>query len=336
MNVHRIGPPRIADGFGGYNRQVTTSTEHTVQPLSTDDSRRRLPKLGRVAVIAHQGTTLGGGLDELRKLITVERIDEVIWYEVPKSSKAPAKVRKALDKGADLLFVWGGDGMVQQCADALVGSDATIAIIPAGTANLLAHNLGIPHDLTEAVRIGFHGRRRPLDLGRVNGEHFAVLAGVGFDADMIRDADRRLKTRFGRLAYLWTALRNAGEKPTPTKIKIDGTAWFDGDATCVLLGNVGTILGGVQVFDDARPDDGWLDVGVCTAQGPLQWARVLGQISTGKSDRSPFIRTTRAKRIAITLGTPLAYELDGGARPTTKRVKAHVVPAAITVCVPNP
>jgi diacylglycerol kinase (ATP) len=85
--------------------------------------------------------------------------------------------------------------MVQQYADALVGSDATIAIIPAGTANLLAHNLGIPHDLTEAVRIGFHGQDRQLDLGRVNGEHFAVLAGVGLDADMIRDADRGLKTR---------------------------------------------------------------------------------------------------------------------------------------------
>jgi YegS/Rv2252/BmrU family lipid kinase len=307
-----------------------------MHPVPAVEPRRRLPQLGRVAVIAHQGKTLGGGLNELRTLIAVERIDDLLWYEVPKSSKAPAKVRNALKKGADLLFVWGGDGMVQQCADALVGSDATIAIIPAGTANLLAHNLGIPHDLTEAVHIGFHGQRRRLDLGRINGEHFAVLAGVGFDADMIRDADRRLKTRFGRLAYLWTGLRNIGVDPTHLKIKIDGTTWFDGDATCVLMGNVGTILGGVQVFDDASPDDGWLDIGLSTAKGPIQWARVLGQISTGKADRSPFIRTTRAKRVSIKLSAPLAYELDGGARPKTKRVKAHVVPAAITVCVPNP
>jgi diacylglycerol kinase (ATP) len=315
---------------------VSTSTEHDVHSIPAARRRRRLPQLGRVAVIAHRGKTLGGGLDELRKLITVERIDEVIWYEVPKSRMAPAKVRKAVKKGADLLFVWGGDGMVQRCADALVGSDATIAIIPAGTANLLAHNLDIPQDLVEAVHIGFHGQRRQLDLGWVSGEHFAVLAGVGFDANMIRDADRGLKTRLGRLAYLRTGLRNIGMKPTQLKIKIDGTTWFDGDATCVLLGNVGTILGGVRVFDDASPDDGWLDVGVSTAKGRIQWARLLGQISTGTARRSPFVRTTRAKRISIKLSAPAAYELDGGARPKTKRIKAHVVPAAITVCVPNP
>lgn len=325
----------MAAGIAGYNWHVTTSTDHAVNAVPAVIARRRLPHLGRVAVIAHQGKTLGGGLDELRTLVTAERVDQVIWYEVAKSSKAPAKVRKALKNGADLLFVWGGDGMVQHCADALVGSDTTIAIIPAGTANLLAHNLGIPHDLTEAVRIGFHGQRRRLDLGRINGEHFAVLAGVGFDADMIRDADRGLKTRLGRLAYLWTGLRNVGAQPTEVKIKIDGTGWFDGDATCVLIGNVGTILGDVQVFDDARPDDGWLDIGVSTADGPVQWARALGQISTGNANRSPFIRTTRAKRISIKLSAPLAYELDGGARPKTKRVKAYVVPAAITVCVPN-
>jgi len=315
---------------------VRTSTEHDVHSIPGARPCRRPPELGRIAVIAHQGKTIGGGLDELRKLLAVEGTDEVIWYEVPKSRKAPAKVRKALKKGADLLFVWGGDGMVQRCADALVGSGSTIAIIPAGTANLLAHNLGIPRDLAEAVHIGLHGRRRQLDLGWISGEHFAVLAGVGFDADMIRDADRRLKTRLGRVGYLWTGLRNTGMDPTQLKIKIDGTTWFAGDATCVLLGNVGTILGGVRVFDDASPDDGWLDIGVGTATGPVQWARLLSQISTGSARRSPFIRTTRAKRISIKLHAPATYELDGGARPKTKRIKAHVVPAAITVCVPNP
>jgi YegS/Rv2252/BmrU family lipid kinase len=234
-----------------------------------------------------------------------------------------------------LLFVWGGDGMVQHCADALVGSDCTLAIIPAGTANLLAHNLGIPHDLAEAVRIGFHGQRHRLDLGWINGEHFAVMAGVGFDADMIGDADRGLKTRLGRLAYLWTGIRNLGVPPTPVRIKLDGKTWFDGAATCVLIGNVGTILGGAEVFDDARPDDGWLDIGVSTADGPVQWARALGQISVGNADRSPFIRTTRAKRISVKLSAPRAYELDGGARPKTKRIKVRAVPGAITVCVPT-
>src|SRR5215475_512079 len=151
----------------------------------------------KVAVVAHRKKTLGGGLEELRKRIAEETSTEPLWYEVSKSRKAPKRARAALKEGADLVFVWGGDGIVQRCLDVLSGSATTVAIVPAGTANLLAGNLGIPKDLPEAVRIGFHGSRRKLDLGKVNGEHFAVMAGVGFDAAMIGDADRELKDRLG-------------------------------------------------------------------------------------------------------------------------------------------
>src|SRR5919199_3661672 len=132
-----------------------------------------------IAVVAHRKKSVGGGLGELRRLLADEGINKPLWYEVTKSRQAPKKARRALKEGAELVFVWGGDGMVQRCVDALAGSDATVAIVPAGTANLLARNLGIPEDLPEAVRIGFHGRRRKLDLGKVNGEHFAVMAGIG-------------------------------------------------------------------------------------------------------------------------------------------------------------
>src|SRR5689334_20663965 len=149
-------------------------------------------RTGKVAVIAHRGKSLGGGLSELRALITAE-CGDVLWYEVPKSRKAHRKVGKALARGADLVFVWGGDGMVQACADALAGSRATMAIIPAGTANLFAHTVGIPANLADAVHIGLRGTSRKLDLGWINGEHFAVMAGVGFDAGMVGGARGRLK-----------------------------------------------------------------------------------------------------------------------------------------------
>ena len=77
-----------------------------------------------------------------------------------------------------MLFVWGGDGTVQRCVDATAGAGTTLAVIPAGTANLLARNLGIPRDIAEAVRIGLQGERRALDTGTVNGELFAVMAGL--------------------------------------------------------------------------------------------------------------------------------------------------------------
>ena len=114
-----------------------------------------------------------------------------------------------------------------------------VGIVPAGTANLLATDLGIPQDIEAAVDIALHGRRRAFDLGAVNGERFAVMAGVGFDARMIRDADSSLKARVGRAAYVWTGARNLGADAVPTTVTVDGTAWFEGDATCVLVGNVG-------------------------------------------------------------------------------------------------
>jgi YegS/Rv2252/BmrU family lipid kinase len=293
----------------------------------------------KVAVVAHQRKTLGGGLDELRRRITDEGVDDVLWYEVPKSRKAPKQVRKAIKAGVDLLVVWGGDGIVQRSIDVLArekgGTKIPIGIMPAGTGNLLASNLGIPHDLEKAVEVAFRGRRRRIDLGQLNGEHFAVMAGVGFDGAMIRDADRSMKDRLGKLAYVWTGLRHVnGSKPT-ARVVVDGVKWFDDEASCVLVGNVGTITGGIHAFDDAKPDDGWLDVGVATAQGAMQWARALGTMAVGRSDHSPFVRLTRARRVDVKLGSKLEYELDGGAREPVKRLSVQVVPGAVKVCVPR-
>ncbi|MFF4619123.1 diacylglycerol/lipid kinase family protein [Nonomuraea jabiensis] len=287
-----------------------------------------------VAVVAHRKKTLGAGLDRLRVLITEEGVGELLWYEVPKSRKAPKKVRQALDRGAELVFVWGGDGMVQRCADAMAGSGVPMAVLPAGTANLFAANLGIPADLDEAVRIGFDGRREKLDLGVLNGEHFAVMAGAGFEAEMIADAGGRAKKRLGKLSYVKAAVRHVGEPLVPMEIKIDGTTWFEGRASCLLLGNVSTIAGGVKAFDDARPDDGWLEVGVSTARGPLEWGRVIGRMAAGRSDDSPFVRITRARKVSARFGVPLMYELDGGEREPTSRLKAKAVAGALTVCLP--
>jgi diacylglycerol kinase (ATP) len=298
------------------------------------DAADSVPAL-RVAVIAHRKKSIGGGLDELRKLIADEGFDDPVWHEVSKSRKARKRARRTVKEGADLVLVWGGDGMVQRCVDALAGSDAAVAVIPAGTANQLAGNLGIPTDLPEAVRIAFHGSRRRLDLGKLNGEHFAVMAGAGFDAQMVNDADHGLKDRAGRLAYVLTGLRHVRDEPVPTKIRVDGRKWFDGPATCVLFGNVGTITGGIRAFDDARPDDGYLDIGVATAQGAVQWVRTLGRAAAGRTERSPFVEMTQGRAIDVKFAEPLAYELDGGERGSSKRLQATVVPAALIFCVPE-
>jgi YegS/Rv2252/BmrU family lipid kinase len=288
-----------------------------------------------VAVLAHSRKRLGGGLRELRTVLAEEGVTDPQWYEVDKSSKAPKRARRAVADGADLVVVWGGDGIVQRCIDALAGSGATIAVIPAGTANLLASNLGIPKDVRAAVTVALHGGRRLLDTGVVNGEHFAVMAGTGFDAFMIRDADRSMKDHVGRLAYVWTGAKAMRAPVRAVRVKVDGSPWFKGAASCVLVANVGTISGGIDAFPEADPDDGLLDVGVVTAKGVAQWIRVLTRMATGQGHRSPFTRITSGARVTVRLDRKLPYELDGGDRPSTKKLSIHVERRSILVAVPN-
>jgi YegS/Rv2252/BmrU family lipid kinase len=287
----------------------------------------------RIAVIAHTGKQLDGGLDELRRVLHRRGIDPR-WHEVAKSKQAPTRVRHALDDGAELLLVWGGDGMVQRCAHEAAGTGATLAVIPAGTANLLATNLGIPKDLDGAVTVALDGHRRKLDLGRVNGEHFAVMAGAGFDAAMIRDADSGLKDRIGRAAYVWTGARNIRRTAVRARIKVDGDEFFVGDVSCVLAGNVGALFGGLTVFPEAEPDDGSLELAVVTATNLLEWSRVLLRSARTQPADSPFVRVVPARSVRVRFERPVPYELDGGDRPATDRLKIDVEPLAVSVCVP--
>jgi diacylglycerol kinase (ATP) len=288
-----------------------------------------------VGVVAHSSKTLGGGLGALRTALAQQGVDDPLWREVPKSKFVPKMVAELADAGVDLLFVWGGDGSVQRCIDTVGKAPITLAILPAGTSNLFARNLGIPADLEEAVRIGLHGRRRTLDVGSVNGERFGVMAGTGFDALMIRRADAGLKDRLGRFAYVVAGIHGVGRDPVQARVEVDGMAWFKGPATCVLVANMGDVLGGISAFPDARPDDGRLDVGIVTADSIVDWARTLGRTVLGHPGSSPFVETTTATRIDVSLKKERPYELDGGARPNTRRLKFRVHPAAITVCVPE-
>jgi len=289
----------------------------------------------RVAVIAHTGKSIDGGLVELRRELAVYGVTDPDWYEVPKSRKAPKQVRKALKRGAELVIVWGGDGMVQRCVDVLAGSKSTIGIIPAGTANLLATNLGIPKDLKAAVAIAVGSNRRKLDVGRINGEGFAVMAGAGFDARMIGAADGPLKDRFGRLAYVWTGAKSVRVKPFDAKIDVDGKKWFRGKASCILVGNVGHLFGGVEAFENAEPDDGAFELGVVTADGAVAWMRTIARAAIDTASASPYTETTTARKIRIQLDRKVPYELDGGDRPKTKDLRITIEPGAVRVSVPG-
>jgi diacylglycerol kinase family enzyme len=210
-----------------------------------------------------------------------------------------------------------------------------MAIIPAGTANLLASNLGIPKDIEGAVMTGLHGAERRIDVARMNGEGFAVMAGAGFDAGMIGGADGALKDRLGRAAYLLTGARSMRMPAFEARIKVEGAPWYEGPATCILAGNVGALFAGVEVFADAVPDDGRLDLAVITAEGMAEWTRTVARTVAGSPERSPFFRVTQAREVKVKLDRKVPYELDGGARSKVKSYRLGIEPGAIAVRVPT-
>lgn len=287
----------------------------------------------KVAVVAHEKKVLGGDVDDLRAALADRGVTDPIWYQVPKSKKAPRKAKKALEKGAEVLLVWGGDGTVRRCLDAVAGSGVPIGILPAGSANLLAGNLGIAEDLDAALETALHGSVRVLDVGVLNDERFAVMAGSGFDAVMVRDADDR-KDQLGRFAYILSGIKAMRTNRVRTTIDVDGKRWFEGWTSCILVGNVGVATGGLVVFPDAQPDDGELEIGVVTADGPWEWAHVFVGLIRRKADRSPLVRTTRGRNLDVRLARDVPYEVDGGDRDPTDRLEIHVEPLAVAIRVP--
>ena len=242
-------------------------------------ARERGPRMTSVAVLAHTGKSLGGGLVEFAACSRMKGSRIPSGTRCRRAGKHRRRfrlhwkrVRTCCSSGA--ATGWSNAASTRSAATCLP-CDAR------GTANLLAKNLGIPKDISKAVRIGLHGARRKLDTGVINGERFAVMAGVGIDAMMIHDADSGLKDRVGRVGYIVTGAKHLRDPQTRMHVKVEGAHWFKGKASCVLFGNVGKVLGGMTVFPDASPDDGALEIGVVTAKGVMEWGRALGRTMLG-------------------------------------------------------
>jgi diacylglycerol kinase family enzyme len=210
-----------------------------------------------------------------------------------------------------------------------------------GTGNLLAGNLGIPHRLDRAVEVLTNGGRRRIDLGRVTvGDdrlHFSVACGIGFDAEVMKATEKSQKDRWGKLAYVASAIRQSRRVRDVTHtISIDGVD-STMEATQVFIANFGKMLPIVQPRRKIRPDDGYLDVIVVRASGPLpglmaSWEAILqqdlGSTSSGRVFRA------RAREIRIETKPVRLVEADGSSVGRTPLV-ATVLPKALRVIVPR-
>ncbi|MDA8276125.1 MAG: diacylglycerol kinase family lipid kinase [Actinomycetota bacterium] len=247
------------------------------------------------------------------------------------------QARDALARGADVVLACGGDGTVTACARALAGSDAALAVLPRGTGNLLARNLGVPLDTDGALDVAFGPARRRVDVLDAGDRQFLVMAGVGFDAALVRETDEEAKGRFGWLAYVLAAgraLRSASRRRF--HVTVDGVHTVRAAAVGALVGNVGTLRGGMTLFPDARPDDGLLDVLVFAPRGATQWLSVAWHGLRGRAHRSPHAQTLRGREVRIVLDDPLPVEFDGDHVGEVTELTVRVRPRALRLCAPPP
>lgn len=249
-------------------------------------------------------------------------------------ASATELARAAVAEGVQRVLACGGDGTVMEVAAALVGQPVALGIVPGGTGNLLATNLEIPSSLPGAVRVALRGRIRQIDVGRSGEDVMVMMAGIGWDAQMIRDADRELKGRFGFLAYFWAALRHLGRPPVRFRIRLDDDRPISRRAKTVLVANFGRITGGLPVVPRADPSDGYLDVAILTAETLPGFAGLCASALLRRLERDPRIQYYRVRRVRITAGHPQPIQFDGNDRGATRVLELEVAPAALRVMVP--
>jgi YegS/Rv2252/BmrU family lipid kinase len=243
--------------------------------------------------------------------------------------------RAAVESGADLVVACGGDGTVNAVAEALSGTGVVLGVLPLGTGNLVAGQLGIPGRLDDAISVLLHGSDRRIDLGAVGDRVFVGMAGLGLDAAMIADASERLKARVGWPAYVPSILRHLRDRGERVTLRVDGRRVRHRRVRALIIGNVGRLHGGIDLIPQAAPDDGVLDVVVLEPYGRLAgWLEVLVRLLTRRD--GPHISRYRGRRIDVRVRRAVPLELDGDTYRTANVLSAHVKPGALLVRTPQP
>ena len=260
----------------------------------------------------------------------------VTWHHTTEDDPGTGVARRVVAEGATTVVACGGDGTVRAVLEGVAGSPCVLGVVSLGTGNLLATNLDLPlagDDLAAAARTATTGPVRRIDVGTVNGERFAVMAGIGFDAAMIRDADPKTKRRFGSVAYVASAARNLPAKLVRAHVSVDGAPVWQGRTAMVLVGNCGTVSGGLEVFPDARMDDGLLDVAVLSAGRLRDWMSVLWRLVRSRPQRPDLVVRFRGHRVEVQTDEPEPWELDGEDRDPTRTLTFTIEPTALAVRV---
>ncbi len=229
----------------------------------------------------------------------------------------------------------GGDGTVSEVAAALVGTDLPLGVIPGGSTNIVARELGVPSNIAAAVRLLFSDHAvRTIDVGTCNGHMFLHMAGAGFDSQLFDLANPRLKRRVGWVAYLPAAVQALRAPLGEYTIDADGDV-IEIRSPLVLVANGASIINPhIRLLPDIRKDDGWLDLIVVTATRPDELARLIARLATMRLGQSPFVRHIRARSVSVQSTWPIPVELDGDVATKTPATFG-IMPKAVGLITPG-
>jgi diacylglycerol kinase family enzyme len=241
--------------------------------------------------------------------------------------------RTALAAGATVVIAVGGDGTVRACAQVLAGTSVPLAIVSAGSANLTARALGLPRGMAAALETGFTGADRQLDLVSVGGLVCVAMAGIGVDAAVVGATSDQLKRRAGWPAYAAASLSQLRVPLTEFTICLDDKPPLVRGARTVVVGNSGLLPGGFPILPDARPDDGFLDVGVLAPAGLAGWVSVGYRAVLASRRDDAQLERFRARSVEVRASGPLPRQVDGEIIGPGQDLTASVRPGALRVRV---
>lgn len=314
----------------------------------------------RAAVIVNPGNV---DVPYLRAVVEAQEVQygwqPSLWFQTTIQEPGQSAARTALQHELALMIVVGGDGTIRAVAEGMHTSRMPLAIVPTGTGNLLARNLGLLTAVDSAVHTAFTGADRAIDVGFVKLEHqdrpaadhvFLVMTGVGLDASMAAHTNSALKKRIGWLAYTdpisRSVLRN---KQFSMHYQVDGGREHSLHAHTVIIGNCGTLAAGILLLPEAKPDDGLLDVVMMRPKGFWQWTRVGLRLAIGgilhrwKSGRvilrtAPALQALhyiQARTLAIRFDQPQRIQLDGDDFGMVLAATITLQRAGLTIRIPT-
>jgi YegS/Rv2252/BmrU family lipid kinase len=254
---------------------------------------------------------------------------EVLMTEAVGHARELAKA--AVRRGARLVLAWGGDGTINEVASALAFDDVPLGIVPAGSGNGLARELGVHQRPERAIADALQAVPRAMDLGEIDGRLFANVAGIGFDAHI---ASRfATATRRGFVGYAGITVRALRSyAPQHYRISVDGVETSH-RAILVTIANSAQFGNNARIAPGARVDDGELDLVVVEERSRVATICQVPRLFNGTANRIRGCTIRRIRAVTIESEQPMAYHVDGEPIAGGTRLKARIHPGALMVAV---